>query len=467
MAEFNVSDVASRINPPQQMSIGDMLNIARGAQAYKQAEQVNPLLVQQQQAETELAQKTLQPKIEQQGYITKQAETSAKSSKFKLNNEQAQVLQDEATATIDDPNIKNAQNTIEGKQAALETLLASKKRALARGVDEHTAEAIYAPYINQVLNDPTTISQQLLNATRAGTGAQGVANLNNPTLETINGVTQLVTKGTGNVQPLNVKVPYQQPVTDVTGRTAIQQRGPSGEYIGTAPYPTTPAGQQGQPSEFFNIPPGETKESLGHVVAIRNTANEAAKAAPTMHNANRQVIDLAKNTKLGGGAETLRNLGGGYALLPWTSDESTNFDKLGHYIAQNSIQLAAQAGLGTDAGRALGEQASGSRTFTREALSSIARTNDALVSGVELFNRGLENNIKKTNNPFTARDFQNQWAQTVDVNALRLYTAVNHNDTDEIRQVVKEVGGKDGIKSQAYKNLLARINKMSQLIQGQ
>ena len=41
--------VALQVKPPQVMTLGDMVNIARGAQAYQQAEQVNPLVLQQQQ----------------------------------------------------------------------------------------------------------------------------------------------------------------------------------------------------------------------------------------------------------------------------------------------------------------------------------------------------------------------------------------------------------------------------------
>ena len=41
--------VASQSRPPQPLLLGDMLNIARGAQAYQQAEQLNPLTLQQQQ----------------------------------------------------------------------------------------------------------------------------------------------------------------------------------------------------------------------------------------------------------------------------------------------------------------------------------------------------------------------------------------------------------------------------------
>jgi hypothetical protein len=56
MATYDVSTVASQIQPPQATSLGDMLNIARGAQAYQQAQQVNPLIAQQQQTATEQAQ---------------------------------------------------------------------------------------------------------------------------------------------------------------------------------------------------------------------------------------------------------------------------------------------------------------------------------------------------------------------------------------------------------------------------
>jgi len=55
MADINpITPVATGIQPPQQMSLGDMMNFARQGQAYQQAEQMNPLAVQQakQQART-------------------------------------------------------------------------------------------------------------------------------------------------------------------------------------------------------------------------------------------------------------------------------------------------------------------------------------------------------------------------------------------------------------------------------
>ena len=48
--------VALGVKPPQAITLGDMINIARGAQAYQQAEQVNPLLVQRAQQEARTGQ---------------------------------------------------------------------------------------------------------------------------------------------------------------------------------------------------------------------------------------------------------------------------------------------------------------------------------------------------------------------------------------------------------------------------
>jgi len=48
--------VIGNLQQPQGMSLGDLVNIARGVQGYQQAQQVNPLVVQQQQATTQASQ---------------------------------------------------------------------------------------------------------------------------------------------------------------------------------------------------------------------------------------------------------------------------------------------------------------------------------------------------------------------------------------------------------------------------
>ena len=77
--------VALGIKPPTPMSLGDMLNIARGAQAYQQAEQLNPLAAQKAQMEIEQAQKINPLAVREKSALTTTAETGATKSKAELN----------------------------------------------------------------------------------------------------------------------------------------------------------------------------------------------------------------------------------------------------------------------------------------------------------------------------------------------------------------------------------------------
>lgn len=52
MADFNIKPIGTEVRPVQGASLADMVNIARGAQQYQQAAQINPLALQQQQQAT-------------------------------------------------------------------------------------------------------------------------------------------------------------------------------------------------------------------------------------------------------------------------------------------------------------------------------------------------------------------------------------------------------------------------------
>ena len=56
MADLSVTPVATAIKPQPNMSLSDMVNMARAAQAYQQEQQVNPLLLQQQRQATRTGQ---------------------------------------------------------------------------------------------------------------------------------------------------------------------------------------------------------------------------------------------------------------------------------------------------------------------------------------------------------------------------------------------------------------------------
>ena len=56
MADFNIKPIGTEVRPVQGASLADMVNVARGAQQYQQAAQINPLALQQQQQATRTGQ---------------------------------------------------------------------------------------------------------------------------------------------------------------------------------------------------------------------------------------------------------------------------------------------------------------------------------------------------------------------------------------------------------------------------
>ena len=205
---FNIDpSISLNVKPPQAISLPDMLNIARGAQAYQQAAQVNPYLARQNAAEAQrleteanVSKETATPRIEQQAAQTGLSKTQEKAGSLKYQNEQAQIIFDEINSTANDERIKNATDDAKGSKGALDAIFGAKERLLKRGVDKYQAESIVAPYIQMATKQPSAIYQEYVNSQRAGVGASNQAVLNAPqTMTNAQGQIVQVTPGTGNV----------------------------------------------------------------------------------------------------------------------------------------------------------------------------------------------------------------------------------------------------------------------------
>lgn len=112
MADFSVTPIAQTLKPPAQMSLGEMLNFASGVQQYKQAQQMNPLAVQQQQQQLQTQQQQL--RALQQTYeqaqkmnpeLLQQAQQTTSSGEIALSVEQQKELERKNMQTFfADPN---------------------------------------------------------------------------------------------------------------------------------------------------------------------------------------------------------------------------------------------------------------------------------------------------------------------------------------------------------------------------
>ena len=163
MADFNITPVAAQAKPVQGMSLGEMVNLARGAQAYQQAQQVNPLELQRLQAETNVATGTERPRIRGAEATAQTAETGAESSKLDFANKQVNAVAGRLTSLINNPLIITAEQNPQAVDSSKLMDVVRKygeEQAAAMGIPKEKADQLLQPYLEQTKN-PAGVRQFL------------------------------------------------------------------------------------------------------------------------------------------------------------------------------------------------------------------------------------------------------------------------------------------------------------------
>lgn len=468
MADF--TPVALGIKPPQGMTLGEMLNIANSAQQYRQAQQINPLQVQKAQEEVKQSQfATSNAQLENMLKHTSNTVQGLQSlmGDKDLNADKIKEFASKYVANAESPETALKQVLMglpeKGSQSELRAFLA-KKLAMAAGTQVQL-EKMYPSA--QMLNTgnqqvPIQMGNQALTGVTPGT-LQGLG------IQSQLGPSQLM-EPTGRTDPAGNPTAY---VKDSSGNILGEVIIPAGvQQPQGAGQPRIPQGggqlQAGNPAAPSNAPLRMPFENADTVAAARNiqlNANKAATGVQTSQFNTNTIINLADKALVGSNAETLAKLGGGFAAVPWSSDATDNRQKLGHQIALETANLAAGAGLNTDAARSLGEKMSGTTDWTPEAIKSTARMNRALTTGTDMFNRGVNAAVQAAgNNPIAARDFQNKWStQEQLVPTLQFIDALRNAQADPVgaQKAIQSVGGYG---SDGYKDMLKRAGKLNELI---
>jgi hypothetical protein len=527
MAEF--TPLGSMVKGPQVMSMGDMVNMARAVQAYQQAEQINPLALQKAQQETRTGQINLgvaeQQDLERKNIQTyfsdpNNFQTDGRIDLNKINAAVPKIAPLTGGEYIKKlTEIGKAQSEALGASRNLtkdaRSMIASRFSVLGRaGVqdpkayvaemdlmaeenpddkDLHKSLDAYKRIWNHIpagANVPKAAiagGQMLLNpveqetafAPKPGTINTGAQIL--PTVTTPSVAGSQPTIQVGNQPLANAELAPGSRMVD-TGNRDINNNpifnvfDASGKAIGqtTVPAQVAPGQMPGAPSQaqpsmpVARMRPGETPDTLQAAQKIKLDANTAAGQVPLQQFNNNQIITLADDVATGKGAGKLAALTGGYAALPWSSDNATNLNKLGHYMSLQTGSLANSAGLGgTDAGRHLAGEMVGTTEWTAKAIKDTARVNRALSTGTELFNRGVKAELSKQgNDPFAARDFQEKWATTLGnegIDAIRLYDLTRNKDKEGIKEFVDSLGG---VNSKKYQGILGKLKEMNKLLEG-
>lgn len=229
-----------------------------------------------------------------------------------------------------------------------------------------------------------------------------------------------------------------------------------GGVVGVTQTPTGP----GVPT----LAPGQPQD-IPIVTRERADTNAAAAQVPTQRLNNREIMKVLDTGTLpisGAGAETLSKILGSVGLS-WTNNQATNTQNLAHYLALQAQNNAKAMGAGTDAAREISSVATGNTAQTPDAIKKVTKINDALSTGVQKFNEGMESAIKNSGgNVLAAREFKNEWSKSFDPDVYRFANALESNDKKEIDSIL----GKPGTPERAAKAraLAAKSQRLNELI---
>ena len=494
--------------PVQGNSIAQMVNAANGIQYYQQNQQLNPLQLKQAQMAIEQAQQLNPLAVKEAEARLETAQTGAQQSKqnYLVSGEDYARKMINALPPIDDYVDKNGEVN---QKALTRSLDIVRKGTEAVGLPKHPSNLL-GQLEDAVTKKDYNRYEELRNrvaGSSASPSEQFASKFPNVQFQNLGGTVQPVTTG-------NPKIAETRPGTPVggglpispsplpygsrevpTGRldannnpiaTVFDEKGhilgeitinagtgqrseirPSSNGQSYSPnQPNQPVSQPNQlPSNApLRLPPFENPETVALEKKRQLDSIAQRQTVPTSTYNYNQIINLADKSITGVGAQAIAKLGGGYAGIPWKADEASNLQQLGHYMALQTGNLAQQAGLGTDQGRSIAQEQIGTTNWTSDAIKATARTNRALVTGIDLYGIGMSNAIKKAgNNPLAGRDFTEKWSSTADIEALKYYDAIKNKDKVELRKVIDAVGGPE---SKGYADLITRYNKIYSLVTG-
>ena len=396
-------EISLSAKPPAAMTLPEMLNLARGAQAFQRESEVFPELV------------------EQSRIATKTAKIGEISAGENLSKTRADKVFGVAGGFINDPRISSGD-----RNKTVEAMLEIQKKAIASGVPEAQVVAILSPITATAAHNPTALPQMLANVIQAQIGPTGQQQLQTPQLVTSGGQTGVFRPGSATVTtlPLPGAAPAPAGVTPADMTAPIQPR-PTAPAAGPAPIvtPTSmvqpdtgrlpvayPVRQAGVP--YAALPQEDTDRTAGS-----QYRNGLVQRQSELTTARRNLQEVVKTAQKLQEESTLPESGPVGAVKRKFADiiGDPTYKQLSKDLANVQIaNIKAMGGsLDTVGGQGLIRMASGDETFPPEVLLSIARRADADITNLDMMATGMQRHTQKFGDA-NAKRFQQMWSSNAD-----------------------------------------------------
>jgi len=416
MADLSLTPVAGQIKPVQGASLGDMINMARGAQQYQQAAQINPIELQtaQQQlsrlqqltpqeviratAEANVAKGTEAPRITSSEQAAQTATVGTESAKLDFANKQVNAVAGRLTSLINNPLIITAEQNPQAVDSAKLMDVVRKygeEQASSLGIPKDKADQLLQPYLEQTKN-PAGIRQFLKDKLLSTLDQGSRLTAMQPSGQGVNTGATGYTVQTGQFGPyvpgqilpgtaFEQQVPPTTEVISPTGEKRLlgpmSQRGGAQLTTGLGPAQTSLLGA------------GATTMATDLSATIKDAADAPSRVAIFQN-----IKKFAPDSFTGVGGQR-KELAAGILNaigIPAYEAEKVSTEEL----AKNSALLAL-AGGNTDAARALAEVATPNKKLNEKAILAIA---DQMI--------GIENmKVAKANYLTPAQNDSTQYGQ--------------------------------------------------------
>jgi hypothetical protein len=417
-------------------SAGNLLNLARGAQALQQEQTLNPIQAEKARIELGIARDTQAAEIARQKALSGTAVTGEKAAGKAFAGSVEQTLRDNFAPLIQ---LNSFANPAANPQAAIKDVISAKERAIAAGVPADAAEYFAASLYSQIAKakeagDPTPVKEwmfrNLMASQTPSAQQQLMAPAGAPNVSAGGVPGYAVAEPGGNrFAPLQVGprpttpaegAPLSEGVTTGAIQTpkTIIQRTQVGESALTPPVtpglaaistpmqPAAPAQPQGVTAGAMSMPglrypkrePGQPfipvqgeepdraigQKYVGDLVAMQPAMTTARRSIE-------EVIDKANKIQqqsyfqAGAAGSMERNVRGFFG--------SEDYKQLSKDLANVQIGMIQSKGgsLDTVSGQALARHANGDETYPPNVLKSIARRSYADVLATELEGRAAAN----------------------------------------------------------------------------
>ena len=369
----------------QGTNIGDMVNLARGVQAYQQAQEINPLAVQKAQMEVEQLKKMNPLAVRQQAAQTGTAELG-------LSSAQTEKLYGLAGGVLNDPRLKS-----KDPSEVMGALYEAKQRASTYGLPNETVDGVFNPLFQVAQKNPTAVRQSINNIVQSRLSPESQTTLQTGGTIDINGVKYQYAPASGKLEQIGAGGAPAAPAAP-SAPSAVK---PS--TTGLVPLDMPVSGSVPQLNQ-------QQQDRYGYGKKLLDTSAEMASAAGEGRQTIRQIKQNIGEAAGSKPEQIIRN------AKKWVAGNE-QLDELVKSLADNQLRQAQMMGVSTDAARSTASLASGSENITAGALNMIANRADAVNTAFEKFNEGL-NNFKQKHGQYNgaihADNFQQAWKRNYD-----------------------------------------------------